>query len=101
MTYLNFVCRNCGTTEMEEVVEDTTLITPFQIRDSGEMEYDRSENYEGEMIGYRCSACGFPIGMEQTAVDDGVMYPYRITDPEELAQWLLEQPYNQEVGDES
>jgi len=101
--YLSFECPNCGGTTIEEIMIDVTVSTSIALIDSdGHIDYDMDQtNDGGEVYRFQCQTCGHYI------TTDGVQAPLNqpvskiITDCDELAKWLLKQPYNQEKADDS
>jgi len=80
---LKFICPKCKEEQqLEEVlinVVQTSVIST--IDDSGAVDYEPNPVIEaGEIDHYQCAECGFVIEMDD--------YNARITDPEELVDWI-------------
>lgn len=94
MTILNFICPECGNKTIESVVENATVYSTITVEANGNYDYGYPVINDSDFMGFQCTNCGTPIVDE-----DG----HSIMSEQELVEWLLEQPYNstlsQETGD--
>lgn len=85
MTILKFKCSKCAHKTIEAVVENAVVYSTITVEANGNYDYGHPVITNSDFMGFQCTNCGTPI------VDgDG----HSIMSEQELAEWLLKQPYN-------
>lgn len=79
---LNFICPDCGCTQLEERVQNAIAYWPIDLTAEGELvDVGSMEIHKMDHDGFGCQNCNFQIPDASTAAD--------------AAEWLKQQPYNQ------